>query len=276
VRSSDSDTAPKRAKGAGRKGVYDTLRTEILSLALPPGQLMDETTLAQRFAMSRSPIREALIRLSGEELVITLPNRSTIVAPLEIATFPKYVEALDIAQRINTRLAAELRTDRDLQTIARRQLEFRLAVKTKDYLAMSGTNKDFHMAIAYAGRNPHLAAFYERLLDQGRRMLHMHFEFLERTKDGCLLTDEHDEMLAAIRAKDVERADELAHAHTRQFQDNFIEFLKENYTTQIELDPPRISQRHHCARPAKMHATTCHQWRKSCRKASASRRCKAW
>jgi DNA-binding GntR family transcriptional regulator len=250
VRSSKIE--PKRAKGAGWKRVYDTLRTEILSLALPPGQLLDETTLAQRFEMSRSPIREALIRLSGEELVITLPNRSTIVAPMEIATFPKYVEALDIAQRINTRLAAELRTDSDLQTIARRQLEFRSAIKANDYLAMSGTNKDFHMAIAHAGRNPHLAAFYERLLDQGRRMMHMHFAFLERTQNGYyLLTDEHDEMLAAIRAKDVERADELAHAHTRQFQDNFIGFMKENYATQIELGPPRVSQPRHYARPAK-------------------------
>ena len=42
-------------------------------------------------------------------------------------------------------------------------------------------------------------------------------------------------MLEAIRAKNVERADELAHAHTRQFQDNFITFLRENYTTDVAL-----------------------------------------
>ncbi|TIQ54284.1 MAG: GntR family transcriptional regulator, partial [Mesorhizobium sp.] len=82
------------------------LRNEILSLTLQPGQLLDETTLAERFDMSRSPVREALIRLSGEDLVVTLSNRSTIVAPIEVATFPKYVEALDLAQRVNTRLAA--------------------------------------------------------------------------------------------------------------------------------------------------------------------------
>jgi DNA-binding GntR family transcriptional regulator len=92
-----------RVRGSSRKNVYETLRNEILTLALPPGQLLDETTLAERFGMSRSPIREALIRLAGDELVVTLPNRSTIVAPIEVATFPKYVEALDIAQRMNTR-----------------------------------------------------------------------------------------------------------------------------------------------------------------------------
>jgi hypothetical protein len=99
----------KRAKGSSAKNVYDTLRNEILELKLGPGQLLDEMSLAERFDMSRSPIREALIRLGADGLVVTLPNRSTIVSPLEISNFPKYVEALSIAQRINTRLAAQLR-----------------------------------------------------------------------------------------------------------------------------------------------------------------------
>lgn len=99
----------KRIRGTGWKNVYETLRNEILALTLPPGQLLDEMTLAERFDMSRSPVREALIRLGADELVVTLSNRSTIVAPIEVATFPKYVEALDIAQRMNTRLAAALR-----------------------------------------------------------------------------------------------------------------------------------------------------------------------
>ena len=225
----------RRTKGASWKSVYETLRNEILSLVLQPGQLLDETTLAERFDLSRSPVREALIRLSGDDLVVTLANRSTIVAPIEVAIFPKYVEALDIAQRMNTRLAAELRTDADLKIIARRQKEFEAAVKSGNHLVMSEANKQFHMAIAAAGRNPYLASFYERLLNQGQRMLHLHFEYLERTHDGYLLTDEHQLMLEAITAKDVQRADELAHAHTRQFRDNFIDFMRENYTTDVEL-----------------------------------------
>lgn len=225
----------RRVKGSGWRSVYDALRDEILSLALPPGQLLDETALAERFDRSRSPIREALIRLAGDGLVVTLPNRSTIVAPLEVSAFPKYVEALDIAQRVNTRLAAELRTAEDLKTIAKRQKEFEAAVKEGKHLKMSLANQRFHMAIAHAGRNPYLASFYERLLNQGRRMLHLHFDYLERTNDGYLLTDEHGDMLEAIRARDAERANQLAHAHTRQFRNNFISFMKESYADGIDL-----------------------------------------
>ena len=149
------DADGKRAKGAGWKNVYETLRTEILALTLQPGQLLDETSLAERFDLSRSPVREALIRLGVEDLVVTLPNRSTIVAPIELENFPKYVDALDVAQRFNARLAAELRTDADLKIMESRQRRFEAAVKSGNHLAMSQTNKDFHMAIAHAGGNPH-------------------------------------------------------------------------------------------------------------------------
>jgi DNA-binding GntR family transcriptional regulator len=236
------ETEVKRVRGTGWKSVYDTLRNEILALTLPPGQLLDEMSLAERFDMSRSPVREALIRLGAEELVVTLSNRSTIVAPIEVATFPKYVEALDIAQRMNTRLAAALRTDTDLKLIAKREKAFATAVKTGNHLAMSEANKEFHMAIAYAGKNQYLASFYDKLLSQGQRMLHLHFEYLERSHEGYLLTDEHSLMLEAIRDKNVDLADELAHAHTRQFQDNFINFMRENYTTDVPLGSARAAE----------------------------------
>ena len=148
------------------------------------------------------------------------------------------VEALDIAQRMNTRLAAELRTDEDLRVIAAQQAAFVAAVRTGNHLAMSEANKAFHMAIADAGRNPYLASFYERLLNQGRRMLHLHFEFLEKNEEAVLLTDEHDEMLDAIRKKDAARADRLAHAHTRQFQENFVDYLRHNYLKDAPIHLP--------------------------------------
>lgn len=234
-----ADKDQKRTKGSGVKVAYESLQGEILSLTLAPGALLDETALAERFGMSRSPIREALIRLAGDDLVVTLANRSTVVAPIDVQSFPKYVEALDIAQRMTTRLAAELRSKTDLQAIASRQKDFVAAVRTGDHLAMSAANKAFHMAIAEAGRNPFLTAFYDRLLNHGRRMLHLHFDFVETGQGGYLLTEEHDEMLEAIDRKDADRADRLAHAHTRQFRDNFVDYLKASHLDQVQMAPPR-------------------------------------
>jgi DNA-binding GntR family transcriptional regulator len=226
----------KTTKSASWVAVYEALRKDILSLVLPPGELLDETRLSQRFGFSRSPVREALIRLANEDLVVTLANRSTIVAPIDITRFPAYVDALDVAQRLCTRLAATFRTEADIAAIKHEQRAFVAAVAAKDHLAMSATNKEFHMAIARAGRNPYMASFYEKLLDEGRRILHLHFDYLEKTQDGKLLTDEHEEMIATIIARDVEQADKLASAHSRQFRDNFLSFLRANYTDNMKLN----------------------------------------
>jgi len=224
-----------RLRGDGVRIVYDQLKTEILTLALAPGQHLDETNLANRFKMSRSPIREAIIRLAGEGLLVTLSNRATQVAPLDLLGFPKYIEALDLLQRANTRLAAAHRSDSDIAAIRLRMAEFEAAVRRNDYLEMSEANLRFHVAIAEAGRNPYLTREYERLLSEGRRMLHLHFDYLSRSQDEFLLTDEHPRILQAIIDRDVERADDLAHDHTRQFRDRFLQYMRQNSASEMRL-----------------------------------------
>lgn len=228
-------TRPNR--GEGSKHVYDALYREILTLAVEPGSPLDETTLARRFGMSRSPIREALIRLSGQGLVVMLANRSTLVAPLDLISFPKYVEALDLLQRVNTRLAAELRTESDIAAIAKAAKAFEAAVEIDDHLEMSATNRDFHLEIAKAGKNPYLTRQYGALLGEGRRILHIHFEYLAKSEGERLLTDEHQEMLDAIVERDADRAEALAHTHTRQFRDRFLRFMQLNYAEKMALSP---------------------------------------
>jgi DNA-binding GntR family transcriptional regulator len=224
-------------RGQGAKHVYDALYREILTLALEPGALLDETTLARRFGMSRSPIREALIRLSGQGLVVMLANRSTLVAPLDLIPFPKYVEALDLLQRVTTRLAAELRSESDVVAIAKAAKVFETAVKKDDHLEMSATNRDFHLEIAKAGKNPYLTRQYGALLDEGRRILHIHFGYLAKAEGERLLTDDHQEMVDAVAEQDVERAEALAHAHTRQFRDRFFRFMRLNFAEKMALSP---------------------------------------
>lgn len=230
-----SDVA-RPVRGGGAQFVHESLHREILSLQLPPGAALDETQLARRFGLSRSPVREALNRLSAQNLVVMLPNRSTLVAPVDLTTFPRYVEALDLLQRINTRLAAEHRTEADIAEMTRRAEIFDVSLERRDHLEMSATNKAFHMAIAEAGRNPYLARHYETLLDEGQRLLHLNFEYLAQTDGQHLAAGDHHEMIAVIAARDVEAADRLAHLHSRQFHDQFMAFMKTNYATDFRFD----------------------------------------
>jgi len=233
---SEKENNKKRARGGGSKHVYDEIKRGILTLDLKPGIPLDETSLSERFEMSRSPIREALVRLSAEGLVEMLSNRSTLVAPINMTEFPRYVEALDFLQRINTRLAAQNRSDSEMQRMTEMAQAFDAACVKNDYLEMSATNRDFHMAIASAGKNAYLAQAYGKLLDEGRRILHMHFDYIKASTGVELLGSEHNEMIEAIRVKDVTAADRLAHEHTRQFHDRFVAFMSARYDNDFDFD----------------------------------------
>ncbi|OXC71753.1 GntR family transcriptional regulator [Caballeronia sordidicola] len=225
----------RRGKGTSTKTVYDTLRAEILNLAQRPGILLDESTLAERFQMSRSPIREALIRLVGDGLAVVLSNRSTIVSPIDLEAFPKYVEALGIAHRLNSRLAAANRTDDDLAMMARANAALRETIACEDYLAVSASNKNCNMAVARAGRNPYLAAFYERLLDERRRMFNLHIEHLGKIHEADQLLLQHDMMLKAVRSAEPDLADNLALEQIKRFRESFLTFMRSDRTAEVDL-----------------------------------------
>ena len=206
----------ERRRGEGARLVYDTLRDEILNLTLPPGEAIDEISLAERLSMSRTPIREALVRLAGDGLVLTLPNRSTVVAPIDFLNLHHFFDALTLMYRVTTRLAAEHHRPADLEAIQARQAEFAAAVTAGDEMSMIATNRNFHLAIAEAGGNPYYIQLFTRLLDEGRRILRLYYYPSFQPSLPHPYITEHAAMIAAITARDVAECDRLAAAHADQ------------------------------------------------------------
>ncbi|UZF95138.1 GntR family transcriptional regulator [Bosea sp. NBC_00550] len=205
----------ERKRGSGVKLVYDLLRDEILDLVLPPGSPIDEVQLAERFKMSRTPIREALVRLASEGLIVTLPNRSTMVSNLDFLNLSPFFDALMLMYRVTTQLAAQNHRPEDLDAIRAKQAEFAAAVKAQDALAMIATNAAFHSAIAEAGRNPYFNSLFSRLLDEGRRFLRLYYQSYDDRLPQQFV-DEHEAMIAAILARDTVAAERLGKAHADQ------------------------------------------------------------
>ncbi len=231
---STSPGAKPEGRGQGAVRVYAALREDILSLGIPPGELLDEVQIGRRFHLSRSPVREALIRLASEGLVKTLPNKSTMVAPLNLEEFPAYIDSLDLVQRATTRLAAQLRSASDLAEINARQAEFEAALEAPDVLAMIESNREFHLAISQAAQNRYLHQFHARLLDEGRRFLRLYF----RSFDDSLppeFRDEHAQMIDAIERQDADLAERRAHEHTLQVSNRFLDYLAKRRTADIAV-----------------------------------------
>ncbi len=202
-------------RGYGVSTVYETLRNEIIELKLAPGSPIDEQQLSDRFSLSRTPIREALVRLSADGLITTLTNRATIVSNIDFLGLSEFFDALTLMYRVTTRLGALNRTPDDIGKIRELQKDFALAVAERDVLAMISTNRDFHLAIATAGKNRYYVDLFTRLLDEGRRILRLYYssfnDVLPRQYVG-----EHEDIIQAVINRDAETADRLASAHADQ------------------------------------------------------------
>lgn len=214
MRDKPEENAKSRDRGTGTSLVYERLRQDILTMTLKPSAPLDEVRLSERFQMSRTPIREALVRLAGENLVMTLPNRSTIVAPLDFNDVQAYCDALALLQRVVTRLAARNRDDDDLARMHQTHEAFADAVAAQDPFRLILTNCDFHLAIAHAGRNKYYTGFYNRLLDDGRRLLRL-FYFYYNDALPNRFVQEHAAMVRAIEDRDEEAADRFAYEHAQ-------------------------------------------------------------
>lgn len=230
----DPTAKPDRTRGSGAQTVYQQLRQSILELALEPGSPLDEVTLSEQFQMSRTPIREALVRLVAEGLAKTLPNRNTVVATIDFAQLPTYFEALSLMYRVTTRAAAINRRSEHLVAIRSFEAAYADAVARRDALDMIQANRDFHVAIAEAGGNSYFTNLFMRLLDEGRRILRIYYQsFDDRLPQQYV--DEHSGMVDAIEAGDADRADTLATAHAAQIVRQIQSYIARDTVSNITL-----------------------------------------
>ncbi|MFN4191554.1 MAG: GntR family transcriptional regulator [Tabrizicola sp.] len=229
-----SDDLQERKRGTGARFVYERLREEILDLVLQPGEPVDEIGLAERLSMSRTPIREALVRLASEGLVTLLPNRSTVVSQIDFPNLHHFFDALTLMYRMTTRLAAEFHDDADLAAIRGRQHDFSRAVLSGDTAGMIQLNRDFHIAIAEAGRNPYYLQLFARLLDEGRRILRLYYYPTFEPRLPHPYIQEHEAIITALAARDVDTCDRLARDHA----DKIVQQIQAMIARDLRRDVP--------------------------------------
>lgn len=159
-----------RPKPTGAQVVYESLRRAIISVRLAPGEPLEELQLCKAYKVSRTPVREALIRLASEDLVELEPNRGAKVAALQFVDVVDHYEAMDIFQPLICHFAAVRRTPHDLSAIKRCVHEFRQALAQKNAEAIILANFNLHGAIAAACHNRSLEKAYRRMLTDKLRI----------------------------------------------------------------------------------------------------------
>ncbi|WP_369414266.1 GntR family transcriptional regulator [Microvirga puerhi] len=205
-----------------------TLRQAIVTMQFAPGEMLSEQDLARRFGVSRSPVREALIKLSEAGLVRVLPQRGTQVVKIsrigvENARFIR--EAVETAVVREAAVSASPTMLAELNASLGRQRRAQRSKSPEEFLAL---DEEFHRLLAEtAGR---LAA-WEIIEDVKPQMDRVRFLDMTQATPRHVVVAQHEIIVSAIRAKDPL----AAQAAMREHLSEILRSLPELQTQRPEL-----------------------------------------
>ncbi len=191
-----------------RHDIFRELRQDILACRLPPGADLTEAELAERFAVSKSPVRDALSRLVHEGLVIVMPRQGYRVAPISLKDAHDMFEYRAVLEAACVRVAAESATDAQLAALDRFR-RFDPAAHADGFI---GYNREFHSALAALCSNARLVDAVAAQMDQMDRVVTMSVAATRRA-DPAKLVAQHVLVIEALQRRDGRRAAALITRH---------------------------------------------------------------
>ncbi|MBE3134583.1 MAG: GntR family transcriptional regulator [Acidobacteria bacterium] len=202
--------------------IYATLKHRILTCVMRPGERIVEKTLCAEMQVSRTPLREALNRLALEGLVLLMPFRGYIAAPLSLDGFRELCEVRRILEAESAALAARRATP---EALAKLNSMADLHYSKGDLASYEGylrANCAFHLALAQATGNTLLTTMVMTSLDQHQRPLYLG---LGGGVDAAASAAEHREVVDAVATKNASRARTLMINHITHGEKRIISAL---------------------------------------------------
>ena len=190
--------------------VYRAIKEAILSEELPPDSRLVELSLASHLGVSRTPVREALKRLTAEGLAVIDPPRGMVVKPIGEQEMEEIYAVREVLDGLAARLAAQRISDEDLARLRGLTEVMSRAVEEGGRAALVQANIRFHEIIFQAAGNERLLQMGRNLTDSVRRSSSTAFRSLERDID---VLQEHSELVTALEQRDAAAAERLAREH---------------------------------------------------------------
>jgi DNA-binding GntR family transcriptional regulator len=189
-----------------RDTVHGRLRDAIVDGTLAPGEVVRDTELATWLGVSRTPVREALLRLGETGLVRAAPGRSTVVAEIDLAEVREAHAVVATMHRLAVAEAVARLTPADLDRMREANARFAAAIDAHDTDAALAADDAFHAVAVDASANRALATVLDQFGPVVRRLERLRFASVAAADS----VDLHDRLVAACEAGDAEAAAEVA------------------------------------------------------------------
>lgn len=189
-------------RGLLRDEVYARLCDAIVAGTFEPGEQLRDAELAAWLGVSRTPVREALLRLARTGLVVTTPGRSTVVAAVEPRTVCDAQEVVAAMHELAVRTATPFVRPADIEMMRRANQQFEVAVASGDAEAAIEADDQLHGVPVTVAANAALGAVLDQFTPVLRRAERLRFGSLSGRRSVAL----HERLIAAMEAGDAEAA----------------------------------------------------------------------
>jgi DNA-binding GntR family transcriptional regulator len=206
------ERSPARRAGATRKAAgggtlteraYRELEERIVTLQLKPGEFLSEYALSNSLKIGRTPIREALQRLSREDLVTILPRKGILVSATDPRKQLLVLEVRRELERLVCRLAAQRATDAQRERFRDIAAKMDRAAKTNDDMLFMRLDRELNLLLAEAAQNDYASRAMRFLQGHSRRFWYLHYK---QAADLPLCARLHATQARAVAAGDAKAA----------------------------------------------------------------------
>ncbi len=199
--------------------VCSLIRERIVNLYYQPGDPLNEVKLAEEFGVSRTPIREALIRLSSEKSVIIIPRAGARVADINLHDFKVLIEIRLILERGAVRLAAMKATKEQIHRLEELNMEVEQA-DYEDLSVMLDYDVQFHKIIRDIADNSYLSKYLTIVMNQFIRI-----ERIISYKPAIFQTD-LPKFIETLKQKDPDEMEKLIEHHLENIVKRVKDYIK--------------------------------------------------
>jgi DNA-binding GntR family transcriptional regulator len=206
--------------------VAHRLRQMLVENRIAPGAKLNERALSEALQVSRTPLREAIKMLAAEGLVELLPNRGAIAVALCEADVVNTFEVMATLEAQSGELAAQRITEAELAEIKAMHYEMMAAYTRRDLSGYYRLNAQIHAAINTAARNPVLTSTYNQV---NARLQALRFRSNQDGEKWTRAMQEHEQMLAALAARDPQAMRTVLLAHLQNKRDVVLEQLRSEH-----------------------------------------------
>ncbi|WP_210611021.1 GntR family transcriptional regulator [Priestia flexa] len=188
-----------------REEIYQTLKQGIITLEFPPDQRLNDKELAEKFSVSRTPVREALKRLEDEGLVESIPGSITKVSSLNPEEAKHAFTVVAVLHALATKLAVPHLTEEDFKMLARHNEELESAVEQNNIIGAIEADQAFHRVFLEAAANPEIVLALERSESKIYRLEVAKFS----SEQGFKSVNEHQKIIEVCQSEETIQAADL-------------------------------------------------------------------